>query len=219
MATTYSMSVHKGLAELKILAQRIEKQIRSTTFVTTNKHANAKIDGKTIADVKKDMKADYQKVVDLIARRDAIKRAITASNAKTSVTLTDPNGKTITMTVAELIEYKAVGIQYLDMLRKTIASQYNEATRTIEYNNGDYIEDRADKHVAAVLGNTKDGIDKDTVAATRNSFIEANTIDLIDPNNVSSILDDLEEKITFYQTEVDAALSASNAVTQIEFTV
>ena len=103
----YTMTVHEGLAELKILAARIEKELSTSVYVNANKHANTKIDGVSVQEYTKSMKSAMQKVEDLIKRRNAIKRAITKSNAVTEVTLTKENGDKITMTVAELIEYRS----------------------------------------------------------------------------------------------------------------
>lgn len=213
--TKYQMTVHEGLAELKILANRIEKELSSQVFVCSNKHANTKIDGVSIAEYQKTMKASMQKVTDLITRRNAIKRAITKSNSVTEVTLKKDNGETITMTVAEVIEYKNVGIQYLERMLNVLSQQYNMITRDLKRNN-DILTTQADNYVTGLFGN-KDGISKEVIEQTRNSYIEANTLDLIDPNNIVNKINEIKEELDFYNTRVDAALSTSNAVTVIEF--
>lgn len=211
----YSMTVHEGLAELKILGQRIEKELSSNVYVWSNKHANTKIDGMSVADFQKQMKSSMQKINDLIERRNAIKKAITRSNATTEITLTKDNGNKVTMTVAEAIEYKNVGIQYLTSLLNTLSGQYNRITRDMKMRN-DALSTDADKYVTGLFGN-KDGISSEVIETTRNSYIEANTIDIIDPNNVMKKINELKEEIDFFNTKVDAALSTSNAITVIEF--
>ncbi|MBO7212427.1 MAG: hypothetical protein J6V44_15680 [Methanobrevibacter sp.] len=215
----YTMTVHEGLAELKILGQRIEKELASNAFIMINKHANTKIDGMSIADCQKVLKASMQKVNDLINRRNAIKQAITKSNAVTEITLTKDNGNSVTMTVAEVIEYKNVGIMYLEKLLSTLSSQYARVTREMKLKN-DALTQEADRYVVGLFG-SKDGngISADVIENSRNSYIEANTIDLIDPNKVMNKINDLKEELDFYNTKVDAALSTSNAVTTIEFEV
>lgn len=214
--TTYTMTVHEALSELKVLNQRIEKEMRRTKLVTTNKHANTKIEGIDIKTYKESMKSSLQKIQDLIARRNAIKRAVTKSNANTNITLTKSNGKSITMTVAEAIEYKAVGINYITQLNNLAASQLNEATQIIKQNNM-YIEERADKYVTDLYG--KDSSNNDNAETARKAYIEASSFDLIDPNNIEELISSLEDEINFYKTKVDAALSTSNAITTIEFEV
>ena len=99
MATKEQMTVHKALAELKIIDSRIENAISGGTYVVANKHSNTKIHGVTIDEFKTQMKSDFQKVTDLIARRNAIKRAVVASNATTKVKVGN-----VEYTVAEAIE-------------------------------------------------------------------------------------------------------------------
>ena len=218
MSTTYSMTVHEGLSELKVLGCRIEKEIRKATFVTTNKHSNTKIDGVSVKDYKDDLKSTWERINDLIKRRDAIKRAITKSNATTDVTVTKKDGTSITMTVAELIEYKTIGIKYIEMLLNSITSQYDRATREVRDSNGEYLEDRADKYVTNLFG-SKDNSNADAINDAKKTFIDNNTLDLIDPINCQDVIKTLNDTIDFYFTKVDAALSTSNAITIIEFTM
>ena len=81
MRTSEKMTVHKALAELKTMDDRISKAISSTTFVLAAKHSAEKINGVKVSDFKDKMRSGYQKVTDLIKRRDAMKRAVVLSNA------------------------------------------------------------------------------------------------------------------------------------------
>lgn len=211
----YSMTVHEALSELKVLGSRIEKELASNAYILCNKHANTKIDGVTISDANEQMKASLQRVTDLINRRNAIKRAITISNATTNVTLSKDNGSTITMTVAELIEYRNVGITYLEKLLNTLSTQYNAVISNVKRHNDSICSD-ADRYVTQLFGN-KDGLSEDVVENTRKSYIEANTYDTLDPNKVLAKISELQAELDFYNTKVDAALSTSNAITVIEF--
>ena len=85
--TNEKMTVHKALCELKTLDARIQKGIQQNPFVFANKHANSKVAGVNVGDYCKEILASYQSVNDLIARRDAIKRAVTLSNATVTVTI------------------------------------------------------------------------------------------------------------------------------------
>lgn len=211
----YTMTVHEGLAELKTLAARIEKEMSQSVYVNTTKHSNTKIDGMSIVDYSASMKSTMQKVEDLIKRRNAIKRAITKSNAVTEVTIVRDNGETVTMTVAELIEYRNVGLDFVAKLANTLTGQYKTCMNTIKRVN-DTITESADRYVTGLFGN-KEGVQADAIESARNSYIEANTIDLIDPNKVQDKITALREEYDFFNTKVDAALSTSNAVTVIEF--
>ena len=211
----YSMTVHEALSELKVLGSRIEKELASNAYILCNKHANTKIDGVTIVEANDQMKASLQRVTDLINRRSAIKRAITISNATTNVTLSKDNGSTITMTVAELIEYRNVGITYLEKLLNTLSTQYNAVISNVKRHNDNICSD-ADRYVTQLFGN-KDGLSEDVIENTRKSYIEANTYDTLDPNKVLAKISELQAELDFYNTKVDAALSTSNAITVIEF--
>lgn len=213
--TKYTMTVHEGLAELKTLGARIEKEITSNVFVAGNKHANTKMEGLSVADFSKNLKSSMQKVDDLIKRRNAIKRAITKSNAVTEVTIKGDDGKTVTMTVAELIEYKNAGLTIIDRYANVLSQQYKSVMTQIKRNN-DNLSDAADRYVTGLFG-SKEGISSDVIETTRKSYIEANTLDLIDPNNIQDKIEKLREECDFYNTKVDAALSTSNAITVIEF--
>lgn len=85
--TTEKMTVHKALCELKTLDARIQKSIQQGTFVFANKHSNNKVAGVSINTYSEEIRAAYQSAKDLIARRDAIKRAVTLSNATVKVTI------------------------------------------------------------------------------------------------------------------------------------
>lgn len=211
----YRMTVHEALSELKVLGSRIEKELASNAYILCNKHANTKIDGVTIADANEQMKASLQRVTDLINRRNAIKRAVTISNATTNVTLSKDNGSTITMTVAELIEYRNVGITYLEKLLNTLSTQYNAVISSVKRHNDSICSD-ADRYVTQLFGN-KDGLSEDVIENTRKAYIDANTYDTLDPNKVLAKISELQAELDFYNTKVDAALSTSNAITVIEF--
>lgn len=74
--TTEKMTVHKALCELKTLDSRIQKAIGESVFVFANKHSNNKVSGMGIGEYSAEIKAKYQSVCDLLARRDAIKRYV-----------------------------------------------------------------------------------------------------------------------------------------------
>lgn len=210
------MTIHKALSELKVMDDRINSAIMSGTYVIANKHSNEKINGKPVNEFRENMKSSYQKVSDLIARRNAMKRAVVLSNATTKVTV----GKT-EYTVAEAIEMKNHGMQYKEYLVRVIASQNRNAQSEIERNSGEAIEKRAEKYVLDVIAaqpkDSKMSVDSDAMKSLRKTYIENNTYDLIDPLKVNDLLEELTNEINEFNTEVDSALSVSNALTVIEF--
>lgn len=208
--TTEKMTIHEALSELKVLNSRINKEIRNATFCTVNKHSNTKIDGKLIDEWKANVKAQYQKITDLIRRRTAIKKAVVRSNAVTEVTI---GGET--MTVAEAIEYKDVGIDFTENLLEKISNQRNLAMTSLK-NNEEALEAKANAHIVALFGSKDNDIDSDTIETTKKNFIDSNMLDYIDPINTEKVITELFDKIDVFRSKVDSALSVSNATTTIE---
>ena len=213
--TKENMTVHKALAELKIIDDRINKAITSGTYVVANKHSNQKIHGMTIDEFKTQMQADFKKVSDLIARRNAIKRAVVASNAVTKVKVGDTE-----YTVAEAIEMKNHGMEFKDYFMRAISTQYVRAKNELDLNSGDPLEKRAEQYVLSVIQaqpkDSKMAVDSDAMKNLRAQYIKDNAYDLIDPLNVKSIIDGLDAEVSEFLTEVDAALSVSNAITVLD---
>lgn len=215
MATKEQMTVHKALAELKVIDSRINNAIRSGTFVVANKHSNEKIHGVTINEFKNSMKSDFQKVSDLIARRNAIKKAVVASNAVTKVKVGDTE-----YTVATAIEMKNHGMEFKNTFKKCLESQYAVAKNELDKNSGDPLEKRAENYVLSVIQaqpkDSKMAVDSEAMKNLRTQYIKDNTYDIIDPIGVKDAIEQLDNEISNFITEVDAALSVSNALTVLD---
>ena len=214
--TTEKMTVHKALAELKVIDDRIDKAISEGVYVIANKHSNEKIQGMTVEQFKEKMKASHQKVTDLINRRNALKRAVVLSNATTKIKIGNDE-----YTVAEAIEMKNHGMEFKTNYMRMIASQNLSAQADINRNSGEAIEKRAEQYVLSVIQaqpkDAKMAIDSDAMQALRKDYIKNNTYDLIDPLKVNDIIEKMADEINEFNTEIDAALSVSNALTVIEF--
>lgn len=208
--TTETMTIHKALCELKILDSRIKKAIEGSVFVFANKHANAKVSGKSIGDYSTEVKAAYQSATDLIARRDAIKRAVILSNATTKVSV---GGKEYT--IAEAIEMKNHGIPTKQSLLNKLRVDSRRARKDADDNNGEILELRADEYIKNLYANADMKNLSDEVRKMRADFIAAQTMELVDPINIDAEMKRLEETISGFTVEIDAALSVSNALTEI----
>lgn len=205
------MTVHKALAELKIIDDRITNAINEGVFCITNKHSNNKIKGVSIEEYKQTIQGNYDKVADLIKRRNAIKRAVVLSNAVTKVNINN-----IEYTVAEAIDMKNHGIEFDDMLHSELKNQYQEAQSVILHYNGDDLEKRAEAYVIGIYGSKEGKTNTDDFERTKKDFITANSYELIDPIKILDKINFLEESISSFRAEVDAVLSVSNAITEIE---
>lgn len=209
MATVEKMTIHKALCELKILDSRINNAISSTRFCLANKHSNEKVNGVTVEEYQETMKASYNKASDLIRRREAIKRAVVLSNAKTIVKI---GGKEYT--VAEAIEMNNHGIDLKLQLKNAMKKQYDSAMTTIISKNS-VVDDKATEYVVGLFGQKESKTANEEYEKARKSYIEANTMELIDPVNILEKIEALEVEIADFTTEVDSALSVSNALTEI----
>lgn len=207
--TTEKMTVHKALAELKIIGDRIETAISNGIYVKANKHSNEKINGVSVGDFKLQIQGNWDKSNDLIKRRNAIKRAVVLSNATTKVKVGNDE-----YTVAEAIEMKNTGMQYKRELLNQLNRQYVEAIRITEKENGEELQKKAENYVIGLYGN-KDKVQNEEVEKTKKQFIVNNTYELIDPIKVREKIDALEKEIAEFDAEIDAALSCSNSLTEI----
>lgn len=208
--TTETMSVHKALAEKKLLDSRINKAIVEGIFCAANKFSNEKIGGVPIADYEKVIQGSWDKADDLIKRMSAIERAIVISNASTKVII---SGKEYT--VAEAIWMKNHGMEKWQGVLNVMQRQYKQAQVEINRQNGADLEARADQYVTAIYGQKDGKTNTADIEKVRADFLKANTYELLDPIHILDKIEELEKKISDFMSEVDAALSCSNALTQI----
>lgn len=211
--TTEKMNVHKALVELKMLDKRIPALIREGGFVVTNKRSNTKIGGIDIKDHIKDVESRYQKIEDLIARRNAIKRAVVQSNAVTKVVIGNTE-----YTVAEAIDMKNSGMAHLSALRDRLSLEYKVAKQAADQNNGPDLSRRADDYIRTMVGNTDVKGMTEEVAKMREDFIKAQTTELVDPIGALGKIQEMNDEIESFLMNVDACLSTSNSLTEIEIT-
>lgn len=209
--TTERMNVHQALAELKTMDKRIEAAICGTEWVITNKHSNTLIDGLKVEDWKNNVKAKYDKVQDLIRRRDAIKRAVVNSNAVTKIMVAG-----VEYTVAEAIDRKNHGIGYMKTLVRRLAHDQTQAKLVADRENGSRLDDRVEAFVRSQVGNTDTKGMTEEIKKRREEFIAAQTTDVLDPINTRLMIEQINEELYAFETQVDAALSTSNAMTYLE---
>ena len=213
MSTTETMSVHKALCELKVIGDRIEKTMGKIPFVIANEHANKKIQGIAIDEFVGQIRAAHQATMDLIARREAIKCAVVKSNAVTKVTVA---GKEYT--VAEAIEMKNHGMDFVKMLKSKLSTELERAKRVAEMNNGQNLENRADGYIKNLYGTTDMKNLTEEATNARKTFIEQHTTELVDPLKAAELVTNLENQFYEFMSDVDSALSVSNSLTEIAIT-
>lgn len=213
--TKETMTIHKALSELKTLDKRICEAIEGASFVLANKHSNEKIKGASIPKTISGMKSDYSKVTDLIRRRNAIKQAVVASNAVTKVVVDG-----VEYTVATAIDAKNYGMYYNEMLLECMRRQLANAQSEMDKNTGDALEKKAEQYILAMIQaqpkESKLTAGSDVIQKLRGDYIKNNSYDLIDPLDIKEVISKLNDQILTFRSEIDAALSCSNALTVIE---
>ena len=205
------MTVHKALAELKTLDDRINSEITGSVFVRANRHNNTKIFGKTIPDFMADTESSYQSVKALINRRNAMKRAVVLSNAITKVEIGG-----VEYTVAEAIEMNNHGMENLVGLRNCLREQYSSVKRMVESENGDKLVKACENYIQATFG-TKEKINNPDIEMAQKVYMTNNTYDIVTGLDIEKVIKELTDRIDAFKAEVDSALSVSNALTVIEF--
>lgn len=208
--TTEKMTVHKALAELKLLDSRIEKAIAEGIYCVANKHSNDKINGIALDEYAKIMQGRYDKATDLINRRKAIKKAVVLSNAMTKVEVAG-----MEYTVAEAIEMKNHGVEFDKTLMAAMQKHYKMAQMQIKQENGKELEERADQYVTAIYGQKEGKTNTADIEKVKSDFLAANQYELVDPLHVLDKIEGSEKSINDFMAEVDSALSVSNALTEI----
>lgn len=207
--TTETMTVHKALAELKVLDSRINDAILSGDFIITKKNNQDTVKGKTVEQFKSKATEAFQKASDLIRRRNAIKNAVVVSNANTTVKIGDKD-----YTVVEAIEKKNHGMDYYVQLRDVLRQQFAKQKSELEKHNAS-LQQKAEQFVTGLMGGREVKTDSAEYISAVDTYIKSNTMTLLDPLGIEKKIEELDDMINTFLPEVDAALSVSNAVTTI----
>ena len=199
-----TLSVTQGLAELKLLDKRLSNHLNNMSWVQVST-LKKPVDADRL---KSRASAEYQSYLDLVKRRDAIKRAIVLSNATTRVKIGTWEG-----TVAEAIEHKS-SMQYERRLLDSMKSQLQEQRRQYEEENTQ-VDARLERLLTSELG--KDvKTNPETITALTNSFRANNKVELHDPLDLAAKIGELESQLEQFETNVDWVLSEANGKTQIQ---
>lgn len=203
------MTIHRGLAELKLLDARIKKgidQLLPTGIMQEGKLVNEHYPKD---DFEKSAKSKFQSIQDLIRRKGLIKSAIVKANIETGVEIA---GKQYS--IADAINFKSI-IELRKALLQELEAKHRQAKAIAEEKNNK-VESNALKLAEAAL--QKDNVkinDGDAIAITE-PYLKRNKYHLINPLDVESLTAKMQEEIDEFEMEVDAILSEINAVTYIE---
>ena len=203
------ISITRALAELKKFEAQIGREMNGGRFVGVGfGRTGATKNGETKEKVSSEIESTFDRISRLFAVREEIKAAIVDSNAIVSVKI---GGRL--MSVAEAIELKrSVGF-YVSLLA-TMKTAKTMAERAIEAENA-RIESLIQTQLQTLYGNEKGKVSADMYSQVADPIKASQSPVLIDPRNIGAEIKRVEEFIESVQTELDFALSESNARTMI----
>jgi len=202
------MTITRALVELKTLNKRIMNVIELLNPVAVVTGKNTPRGFSTRDEYDKDVKAKYESVNALINRQKQIKSGIIKANASTSVEVAG-----IKMTIAEAIERKS-SIVLEKALLQHLSEKYASNLRVHEQ-----ADSKCNEQLQRLLEVNfgKDSKAKsDEIDAISKPYLENNAPKLIDPLDIKKKIEELEDSITKFESEVDVTLSEANAQTEIE---
>jgi len=196
-----SISITRALSELKLLDKRINKGISTADFLSYE--INKKNVLKTF-----EPKEQLQSVEDLITRRSLLKAKIMESNAKTVVKIAEKDMLVIeAIEMKETIQYKKSLLNTLQATRKSVRSKIESINEDVKY--------RLDGLLQANFGKESKTKDSETDAISK-PFLERNEAKEVDLIDIDKKIDELENEILSFESEVDFVLSESNSLTKIQ---
>lgn len=204
------MTITRALAELKLYDDKINKKINNTVFIAAGKKSSTKVNQiYTKDEFANNVKADLKSINDMIRNRNLIKAAIVNSNAVTEVEIA---GKK--MFVSTAIERKT-SIAYEKKLLSNLKSQYRSILSRVEGENS-RVQASLDSLLNTVLGKSTNQKASDSeIESVSQPYLEQHEWEVINPENIHRLIDDMEKTIEEFESEVDFVLSESNTITKI----
>jgi hypothetical protein len=199
-----TMSITQALAELKLLDKRLRTHLTHMRWADVSTEDN-RVDKEKL---KTQAQAEFQSYMDLVKRRDSLKRAIVLSNASTRVKIASWEGP-----VAEAIEHKSALFNKRNLA--DIMKEHLQEKRTQFEAAQNQLNSRLERLLQSELG--KDvKTNPDTLAALTSTFRSSNKVEFVDPLDLATKIGELEEEVSSFETNVDWVLSESNGKTMIK---
>lgn len=196
-------TITRAMAELNVLNKHIQRLINETTFISCGTKNNQQKNHPVYQSV-----AKFQQMRDLKKRFDTIKSAIIMSNANTTLLIGSKE-----YTVAEAIARK----NNISIDKQMLLQMKNQ--RKLQQEMVDSQNQQASARLQRLLeqnfGKDNTKTDPTTLKQTEDAFWVNNRWTLIDPLNLTSQIERLEEEIDEFEKNVDFALSESNSINKI----
>lgn len=208
---TKEITLTEALATLKVLRSKQETLSRTGSFVGVA--TRDKVGALSVEDAQKQFKSEFDRLASLGRQIQEIGAKLYEANSKTTVTV---GGKTYTL--AEAIYRKsnlASEAERIRLMKGALARAESAATKAVEQ-----AEKRADQQVENLLaGRTKDDGVGTMAVEMRKKLIDAEKIQVVDPNGLAAFILAAEDELVTFSTEIDVAISLVNATTKIAVTL
>lgn len=204
------VTIHRALAELKLIGAKIDKgivELDPIGIMQKDKPVNGVYQKE---DFEKTVKEKFQSLTDLIDRRSKIKSAIVRANADTRVKIAGEE-----MSISDAITLKNT-IESKKKLIEVLKRKTNAAKTSLEKSNAQ-IEANALELTKVVLSKQSVKVSEDDVKKVAEPYLVDNKFHMVDPIKAEERALELEKKVGDFEAEVDAVLSEINATTTIEF--
>lgn len=219
MANEVRLLVTQALDERDLLNKKINDKIMSAVFVDVVKHneetvLNRRVDRETF---QKEAQSTYQQINDLIERYKNIEAAIVESNANTFIETS--YGK-FSIAAAIALRNRLRGDLKFDgkadfetTLYQRMKRAYEDCVTTMELKN-DALAETAEQMRLSILGReTK--VKNDKPLEVVETYIKENSMELADPLNIVSKMEQLQERKDKLLSELETQIKVSNATTFI----
>lgn len=203
------MSLHRALAEIKLLEKRIAQGYNGADFVTYQIGSEKPKRYASVEEFNQKAISSLQSVTDLIKRRNEIKSKLILVNATTTVKVGNTE-----MTIAEAIERKS-SIEFDRGLLMELKRQLSLINNRIELEHQSMLN-RLDQRITADLGSKDRKENAKEVEEITEAFLKRYQPNLVDPINIREKIAELEVAIDEFEANVDYVLSEVNATTFIE---
>lgn len=211
--TTEKMTVYKALVDRKTMEARINNAM-DADMVICNRNNNAKISGKTVEEIKTVYKANFDKLQSLMARNEAMNMALNQSNATTMISV---NGTEMSMAMALWMKKPGGGLDLKKEEIRVMKNKYATSVTLMNNKNSDDLDRKVENYLISTFGSCEKGIKTDEMVKAEEIYRKNNSWDLIDPCKLKDVIDQKQDELDKFESELDSAIQISNAVTTIEF--
>ena len=213
------ITLHRALAMRKTTKERIRNEISNGKFIEVAIGAADTVNGVSIEQIKRNIKASYDKITALIDNYEALNRAISRANAgvtpEAKIAETEIGGKKYVLT--DLIQLVEV-TRFKRALLKAMSLENSRAVEKVE-STAETVSRRCDTFLAGMAGGDKGKLTREDIDSYTKSFHENNDARLIDPLGLQNLIPKMEKELSEFETEVDSRISELNALTRIEVAI